>query len=170
MGDACSNPRRYAPPENRPGLRPAKPAPRAHRSAVGLLCYRPHRPPRGLLCYRPRLWMGLCYHPRFAVDGLVLSPTRQLCYHPQGSKKTPIQINRLRHLSRRVTRARGFLTYKVFNVLRHKAAPPLRGQAPCRLLRAASGPPPAPSALPARHTPAPAVAVAISGSLRSQGD
>jgi hypothetical protein len=39
-----------------------------------------------------------------------------LCYHPQGSKKS-IEINRLRHLSRHVTRARGFLTYKVFNVL-----------------------------------------------------
>ena len=36
--------------------------------------------------------------------------------------------------------------------MRHKAAPPLRGQAPCRLLRAASGPPPALRA-PTRHPP-----------------
>ena len=74
----------------RPPQRLARLAPgqaRAHRSAVGLLCYRPHRPPRGLLCYRPRLWMGLCYHPRFAVDGLVLSPTSLLCFHPQQQKK-----------------------------------------------------------------------------------
>lgn len=169
MGDACSNPRRYAPrkPARLAPGQACAPRPPFRRWPIVLS---PTQTPARLVVLSPTPVDGLVLSPTFCCGwacaithkAIVLSPTRQ--------QKKPIQINRLRHLSRRVTRARGFLTYKVFNVLRHKAAPPLRGQAPCRLLRAASGPPPAPSALPARHTPAPAVAVAISGSLRSQND
>lgn len=33
--------------------------------------------------------MGLAYHPPFLVDGVGLSPTHHLAYHPPGILATP---------------------------------------------------------------------------------
>ena len=85
--------------------------------------------------------MDTVFHPPFAVDGHGVSPTAGTVFHPPDHPAEPATAR----VCETVTRARGSLTYKIFNAPRRpspvenstgsgarKAAPPL-GASPRRL-------------------------------------
>ena len=61
--------------------------------------------------YRPCLWTGSFYHPCFPVDRLVPSPRRASFLHPCNLPDSPMRARP----AETVTRARVFLTFKIFN-------------------------------------------------------
>ena len=101
-GCLTATPAAKASPEDWPGLRPAIPS----RTVPPLAyCAFTHADPRAACCAIAHACGWAC---AITHKPIVLSPTT--------TKKNTLKINDISHFSRHVTRARGFLTFKFFNV------------------------------------------------------
>ena len=118
-GCLAATPAAKAPPEDWPGLRQAKPAPTVPQLAY---CAIAHTDPARLVVLSPTPVNGLVLSPTFCCGWTCAITHKPIVLSPTTTKKNTLIFNVLSNFSRGVTRARGFLTFKFFNVFNVFAA------------------------------------------------